>query len=221
MKKMILAGAIAAMLTACASVGSLAGGEENPRVKALASRSDGLVHDMAISLDEAAQSYVLALTAAGDTANANRITTETKDLRKTKDKEKVEATMALLNEVNLTAQLDAATEVTDEGKTQVKDAIKRLGAAIVLDGEVGTDAATLTSDAENLLSSLDAKELAVSTDGINKIIDNAKWVGTAAPEQVNVFTTSAEGLKSFAEKNGVEIPSSDEIEAYGKELKSK
>ena len=221
MKKMILAGAIAAMLTACASVGSLAGGEENPRVKALASRSDGLVHDMAISLDEAAQSYVLALTAAGDTANANRITTETKDLRKTKDKEKVEAAMALLNEVNLTAQLDAATEVTDEGKTQVKDAIKRLGAAIVLDGEVGTDAATLADDAQNVLSSLDAKELAVSTDGINKIIDNAKWVGTAAPEQVNVFTTSAEGLKSFAEKNGVEIPSSDEIEAYGKELKSK
>ena len=221
MKKMILAGAIAAMLTACASVGSLAGGEENPRVKALASRSDGLVHDMAISLDEAAQSYVLALTAAGDTANANRITTETKDLRKTKDKEKVEAAMALLNEVNLTAQLDAATEVTDEGKTQVKDAIKRLGAAIVLDGEVGTDAATLADDAQNVLSSLDAKELAVSTDGINKIIDNAKWVGTAAPEQVNVFTTSAEGLKSFAEKNGVEIPTSDEIEAYGKELKSK
>lgn len=221
MKKMILAGAVAAMLTACASVGGLVGGKENPRVTALASRSDVLVNDMAISLDEAAQSYALALTAAGDTANANRITTETKDLRKSKDKDQVSAAMTLLNEVNLTAQLEAATEVTDEGKTQVKEAIKRLGAAIVLDGEIGTDAATLTSDAENVLSSLDAKELAVSSDGINKIIDNAKWVGTSAPEQVNVFTTSIDGLKSFAEKNGVEIPTSEEIEAYGKELKNK
>jgi hypothetical protein len=129
--------------------------------------------------------------------------------------------MTLLNEVNLSAQMEAATEVTDEGKTQVKEAIKRLGAAIVLDGEIGTDAATLTSDAENVLSSLDAKELAVSSDGINKIIDNAKWVGTSAPEQATVFTTSADALKSFAEKNGVEIPTSEEIEAYGKELKNK
>lgn len=221
MKKMILAGAVAAMLTACASVGGLVGGKENPRVTALASRSDVLVNDMAISLDEAAQSYVLALTAAGDTANANRIQTETKDLRKSKDKDQVAAAMTLLNEVNLSAQMEAATEVTDEGKTQVKEAIKRLGAAIVLDGEIGTDAATLTSDAENVLSSLDAKELAVSSDGINKIIDNAKWVGTSAPEQATVFTTSADALKSFAEKNGVEIPTSEEIEAYGKELKNK
>ena len=221
MKKMILAGAVAAMLTACASVGGLVGGKENPRVTALASRSDVLVNDMAISLDEAAQSYVLALTAAGDTANANRIQTETKDLRKSKDKDQVAAAMTLLNEVNLSAQMEAATEVTDEGKTQVKEAIKRLGAAIVLDGEIGTDAATLTSDAENVLSSLDAKDLAVSGEGINKIIDNAKWVGTSAPEQVTVFTTSADALKAFAEKNGVEIPTSEEIEAYGKELKNK
>ena len=221
MKKMILAGAVAAMLTACASVGGLVGGKEDARVTALASRSDVLVNDMAISLDEAAQSYVLALTAAGDTANANRIQTETKDLRKSKDKDQVSAAMALLNEVNLSAQMEAATEVTDEGKTQVKEAIKRLGAAIVLDGEIGTDAANLTSDAENVLSSLDAKELAVSSDGINKIIDNAKWVGTSAPEQATVFTTSADALKAFAEKNGVEIPTSEEIEAYGKELKNK
>ena len=87
MKKLILAGAVAAMLSACAGVGGMLGGW-NPQITALSAKSTELTFDVAISLDASAQSYVAVLDAVGNKTEAERIKAETANLRDEKDKDK-------------------------------------------------------------------------------------------------------------------------------------
>ncbi|MBQ3777142.1 MAG: hypothetical protein II835_03475, partial [Fibrobacter sp.] len=100
MKKLILAGAVAALLSACAGIGGMLGGG-NSQVTALSAKSTELTVDIAISLDASAKSYVDVLDAVGNKTEAERIKAETANLRDEKDKEKLEAAMGMLNEVDI------------------------------------------------------------------------------------------------------------------------
>ena len=202
MKKMILAGAVAALLTACASVGGLVGGGDNPQVKQLAAQSTALTADFAVSLAESAESYVLAMKAVGNETEASRIAEATNGLRNETDKEKLEAAVGTLNEVNLDAQLQAAQEVSDEGKAQITESILHLGMAIYLDAKIGADA---------------GKD-ALAINEVQTIITNAQWISGIAPDQLTLQKNSFEALKNYAEAHGIEVPSQEVIEEKAKGL---
>ena len=217
MKKMILAGAVAALLTACASVGGLVGGGDNPQVKQLAAQSTALTADFAVSLAESAESYVLAMKAVCNETEASRIAEATNGLRNETDKEKLEAAVGTLNEVNLDAQLQAAQEVSDEGKAQITESILHLGMAIYLDAKIGADAGNLVSSATDVASNLSAKD-ALAINEVQTIITNAQWISGIAPDQLTLQKNSFEALKNYAEAHGIEVPSQEVIEEKAKGL---
>ena len=210
MKKLILAGAVAALLSACAGIGGMLGGG-NSQVTALSAKSTELTVDIAISLDASAKSYVDVLDAVGNKTEAERIKAETANLRDEKDKEKLEAAMGMLNEVDITAQLESAEELSDEGKGKIAEAILYLGIAVFYDGKAGKDAKDLVTEAKDVLSNLSASD-ALAVGEVNNIITNATWVADMAPNLLSLQQKSFEGLKAYASAHGIEIPSMEEIE---------
>ena len=208
MKKMILAGAVAALLTACASVGGLVGGGDNPQVKQLAAQSTALTADFAVSLAESAESYVLAMKAVGNETEASRIEEATKGLRDETDKDKLEAAVGTLNEVNLDAQLQSAQEVSEEGKKQITESIIHLGISVYLDAKIGADAGNLVSSATD----------ALAINEVQTIITNAQWISGIAPDQLTLQKNSFEALKNYAEAHGIEVPSQEVIEEKAKSI---
>lgn len=210
MKKLILAGAVAAMLSACAGVGGMLGGG-NPQITALSAKSTELTFDVAISLDASAQSYVAVLDAVGNKTEAERIKAETANLRDEKDKDKLEAAMGMLNEVDITKELEAAEDLSDEGKAKITDAILNLGIAIFYDGKAGLDAKDLVTEAKDVASNLSASD-ALAVGEVNNIVTNASWIADMVPSQLELQKKSFEGLKAYASTHGIEIPSQEEIQ---------
>ena len=209
MKKLILAGAVAALLTACAGVSGLMTGG-NSQIKDMAVKSQDITARFAVALDESAISYTSVMYAVGNETEAERIKKETENLRTETDKDKLEAAMGMLNEVDISGSLANAEELSDEGKAQITNAILHLGIAIYYDTMIGKDAADLVTDAKNVASNLSASD-ALAVGEVNTIITNASWTADIAPDQLALLKKSFDGLSSYAAAHGIEIPSQEEI----------
>lgn len=210
MKKLILAGACAALLSACAGMSGLLGGG-NPQIKELSAKTTEISVNFAYALNESAVSYTAALEAVGNKTEAERIKGSVGNLRDETDKDKLEASIGMLNEVDLTVQLESAENLSDEGKAQITAAILHMGIAIYLDGKIVADAVDVVKTAKDVLTNLSPSD-ALAAGEVNTIITNASWISDVAPDQITILTKSFEGLKNYAQTHGIEIPSQEEIE---------
>lgn len=209
--KFIAAGAIAAALTACA--GSMFGGGNGPAAQ-LETKTAAMVGNVAMALGATSIAFVSGLEAVGNKTEAERIKAETDGLRGEDDLDKLEAGMGTLNEVDLTAQLNNAGELSEEGKQKITESMLHLGIAIYFDGMAAAEAPGIVSEAQDL------QDKATGTDAlaIPGIITNGQWLATNAPAQLSLLKDTFAAVKSYAEAHGIEVPSQDEIDAAAKDM---
>lgn len=212
MKKLLVAGAISMMLTACAG---LLGG--NPQITALADTSSRIVNSFANALEQTVESYSLTLEAVGNKTAAETLKSEVGNLRDEEGTEKMEAGIGTLNEVDLGAELEKAGELSEEGKKQVTKAMLHLGIAIFFDAKVAIDAVDLVKEAKDVLQNLSPADAMYAGD-INQIISNASFIADVAPDQLSGLKSTFDSLKAYADAHGIEVPSQADIEQQAGEM---
>lgn len=208
----ITIGAVSLMLSACA--GLMGGG--NPQITALANTSARISANFVTALDENIASYSVTMEAVGNKTEAERIKSEAENL-KDGDNEKIEGSIGVLNEVDISASLENAGELSAEAKALLVDGIVHLGIAIFYDGKVAAEAINVVKEAKDILSNLSGAD-AMKAGDIKAIISNAQFIADVAPDQLTMMTNSFDALKQYAQAHGIEVPSQEEIEAKASSL---
>lgn len=208
MKKLAIVGAISLMLTACA--GLMGGG--NPQIKALNDTSARIGAKFTMALGYTSEAFVYTLEAVGNKTEAERIKSETANLRSGDgDKDKMEQSIGMLNEVDLNAQLENAGELSDDAKAQLVDGIVNLGIAIYWDALIIPESVDAVKEAKDILQNLSASD-ALAAGEVKGIIENVSWISDVAPDQLSSMKTTFGNLKAYAEAHGIEVPSQEEID---------
>ena len=207
MKKLIAAGLFLAFLSGCAGLPGVGGG--NPQIQSLEATTSVMVADFGTALDQSATAYVSALSAVDNKTESARIEAETKNLRE-QDKDKMEASIGMLNEIDLSAELEKSGELSAEGKKKLSKAMLHMGIAIFFDAKIATPAPSVVSDAKGIMQGLSPSD-AMSAASVKNIIANASWIADIAPDQLSLLKKNFETLKEYANAHGIEVPSEEEI----------
>ncbi|WP_288800451.1 hypothetical protein [uncultured Fibrobacter sp.] len=213
MKKLIALFSAFLILSGCAGV--MGGG--NPKIQSLEAKSATITGQFILALGESAAAYENALSAVGNKTEAERIKSEAGNLREDDDKDKLESSIGMLNEVDLSKELEQAGELSAEGKAQIGAAILHLGIAIFYDGIVATEVPSVVTDAKDIQQNLSAAD-AMQAGSIANIITNASWIADIAPDQLALLKTNFSTLKAYADAHGIPVPSQEEIEKEASSL---
>lgn len=214
MKKLIALFSAFLILSGCAGI--MGGG--NPKIKSLEATSTNITAQFFLALGESVVAYESALLAVGNKTEAERIKSEAGNLREDDDKDKLESSIGMLNEVDLSKELEQAGELSAEGKAQIGAAILHLGIAIFYDGIVATEVPAVVTDAKDIQQNLSAAD-AIQAGSIANIITNASWIANIAPDQLALLKTNFSTLKAYANAHGIPVPSQEEIEKEASSLK--
>ncbi|MCF0224440.1 MAG: hypothetical protein HUK20_09230 [Fibrobacter sp.] len=213
MKKLLISAISAAMLSACA--GLLGGG--NPEVTNLEQTSTIMAANFVNAHMETTIAFVNALEAVDNKTAAEKIKAEAEGLRDEENNDKLEESMNSLNEIDLSAELNQAGELSAEGKAKLANSILHLGIAIYFDARVAAQAPDVVSQAKNISANLSASD-AMAAGKVKNIINNAGFIADVAPDQLSKLKDTFSSLKAYADAHGIKVPSQQEIEAQAAEM---
>ena len=121
------------------------------------------------------------------------------------------------NEIDLSAELNQAGELSAEGKAKLANSILHLGIAIYFDARVAAQAPDVVSQAKNISANLSASD-AMAAGKVKNIINNAGFIADVAPDQLSKLKDTFSSLKAYADAHGIKVPSQQEIEAQAAEM---